>query len=68
MAKGMGRGLCCIRINAFMKVIGNVITSRGLVSNNFLTVVFIMGNISMVSRRVSVNILGVMVNFIRDNG
>jgi hypothetical protein len=52
MAKDMDRELCCIRINAFIKVIGSVITSRGLVSNNFLMGVFIMGNISMVNRRV----------------
>jgi len=52
IANDMDKELCYTRISVSMKVIGSVITNRDSVSNNFQTVVLIMGNISMEGQRV----------------
>lgn len=51
-----------------MKAIGNATINKGQVMNYSLMEVFIKDNTSMESLRELVNILGRMVNRIKDNG
>jgi hypothetical protein len=51
-----------------MKGIGNVTTNMEKASKNFLTVAHMKAIILMVNRKVWVDILGLMDNFIRASG
>jgi hypothetical protein len=60
--------LWSIIIKDRMKGIGNVTTNMEKASKNFLTVAHMKAIILMVNRKVWVDILGLMDNFIRASG